>query len=331
MNRLLQRKIKLFVSITLLLILSASLSFAAGRTSFPVLMELVDARALGLGGALLTENKWAGGTMLNPACAAGAEKGINASYASHMIDMWSGRFTISHLVRNRITLGGYITTFNYGTFDATELNIGKTGATFHAAENAFVCYAAGKYNEQIALGGAIKYLWGTISSYNASGVAMDIGLTYDPDWHKLKLAAVLRNFGKQLTSYGKDIDPLPTEVALGSSLELEHLPLTISAALMLANEGEGEWDLELIPGNPGLSFGLGGEFAIPTKIDVKPLQLRIGYRSRGVDLRVGQNNDLLAGASCGIGIPYRAYTFEYTFATMGALGNIHRFGLSGTI
>ena len=330
-NRSLLSDMKYIFLIVLMLSAFAQLSFAAGRTCFPVLMELTDPRALALGGALITENGWSEGALLNPASAAGSQRMIGISYASHMVDMWSGRLTLSELIKGKYTVGGYITTFDYGDFEASETGVGATDETFRAGEYVFVGYGAGRFNKNFAWGGAVKFIWGTIDPYDASGMAVDIGMTYDPNWQDLKLGGVLRNWGKQFSSYGKETDPLPTELTLGVSSKLKHLPLTLSTALIFTRESEGEWEVEFLPGNPGLSFGIGGEFEVYSELLDDSIQLRIGYRSRGEGLRVGQQNDLLAGTSLGIGIPIRKYKFEYAYATMGALGSIHRFGISGAL
>ncbi len=322
-----------FRSVFVLLLVSAlaQQSFAAGGTSFPVLMELTDPRALALGGAPLSENEWSEGALLNPACAADGRRMISVSYASHMMDMWSGRLALSESVKDRYTLGIYITTFDYGDNDVSEIGVGATGATFQASENVFVGYCAGRFNRMFAWGGAVKFIWGTIDPYDASGVAVDIGLTCEPGWQGVNLGLVLRNWGEQFSGYGDGTDPLPTELSVGLSSKLRHLPLTLNTALMFGREGEGEWEAEFLPGKPGFSFGLGGEFSIYSELLNDSFQLRIGYRSRGEGLRVGQQNDLLAGTSFGIGIPIRRYKFNYAYATMGALGTVHRFGISGSL
>ena len=294
-------------------------------------MELTDARTLALGGALITETSWHEGALLNPACAAGSVRAANASYARHMVDMWSGRVSVAHPVMAKYTVGGYLTTFNFGDIDVTEINTGATGESFQAYENIFVAYGAGFYGDNLSWGGAFKYFWGSIDAYSASGVAIDLGITYDPGWYDLKIGAVLRNLGTEFSGYGDEKDPLPTQLALGVTRRLLHLPLTVSSVILLDRQYEGTWDADFLPGNPGFSFGLGGQFEFPTKLDEKPLKLLVGYRSRGVDLRVGQQNDLLAGTSFGLEIPYRVYRFEYAFCTMGALGGIHRIGISGTL
>ena len=324
---------RILLSVCMLLLLNVPLTtlLAAGQAAFPVLMEPVDPRALALGGALLSETEWVGGVLLNPASAAGSSRSLGATYASHMVDMWSGRIVFSEMVYDMYTVGGYLTTFNYGELDVSEIGYGKTGEKFRSSENVFVGFGAGRINERIAWGGAVKFIWGTIDPYDASGLAVDFGLTFDSDWQDLKFGWIVRNWGKQLNGYGSEKDRLPTETAFGITRQLEHLPLTLSTAFILGHNDEGDWNIDFLPGEPGFYFAVGGEFAVYSELLKDEFNLRIGYRSRGEGLRVGQENDLLAGISLGIGIPIKRYTFEYAYATLGALGSIHRFGISGVL
>ena len=63
---------------------------------------------------------------------------------------------------------------------------------------------------------------------------------------------------------------------------------------------------------------MGGEFTISENFF-----LRWGYNSRGSEEKVGAGSDRLAGISLGLGIKYKTYRFDYSFATYGAMGGMH--------
>lgn len=319
-----------FKTAIILLLAIVSIGQSAGLTAFPILMTLTEPRSLALGGALISETGWTQGTILNPASAADGGYVVSASYASHMVDMWSGQFTGSFPIMDEYTIGGYLKTFNYGDFDRTVLDNESVSGSFNASENILTLFAAGRLGERLSWGGAVKFIWGAIDKDKASGMAADLGLTYNPDWQRVRLGLVLRNMGTQFSSYGSDTYPLPTELAFGASRKLQHLPMTVNAVLILSREGEGDIKAEFLPGNPGLSFGVSGEMELAADFLDEPLYLRFGYRSSGSGLKVGYQNDMIAGTSYGIGIPIKSYRFDYTFVMMGALGNVHRFGISGT-
>ncbi|MCF7809627.1 PorV/PorQ family protein [bacterium] len=321
---------RLLTVLTLVIFISAA-GFCAGITSFPITVSLNETRALALGGAVITETGWSQGAMFNPATAADGGRSFSACYANHLVDQWNGGFNVSYPLFEKYTVGGYLTTFDHGEFDRTNLDEIPTEETFGASENLAAVFFAGKYKENLSYGGALKFIWGEIDTDKSSGYAVDLGITYDPNWERVKLGLAVRNLGKQISAYGSDTYPLPTETLIGLSQKLKYLPLTISTVMILSREDEGDYNGDFLPGSPGLSFGFGGEFAVQINVIKDPLQLRFGYRSRAEGLRVGYHNDMLAGTSYGIGIPLQNFNFDYTFVFMGALGSIHRFGLTGKL
>jgi hypothetical protein len=329
MDKLMFRTLVKIILLTAVLI--GSKTYCAGTTSFPITVSVDETRALALGGAVITETGWSQGALLNPAAAADGGRSVSACYARHLFDQWNGRFTMSYPLLEKFTVGGYLTTFNHGEFDRTNLDEIPTGETFGASESLVAAYFAGKFKDYFSFGGAVKFMWGEIDNYRSSGYAVDLGITYDPNWERVKLGLSVRNIGKQISAYGSDTYPLPTETLIGLSQKLKYLPLTISTVMILSRKGEGDYNGDFLPGSPGLSFGLGGEFDVQISVIKDPLQLRFGYRSRAEGLRVGYHNDMLAGTSYGIGIPLQNFTFDYTFVFMGALGSIHRFGISGKL
>jgi len=320
-----------FSIIPILIILITVTGFCTGTTSFPIMVSLDEARALALGGAVITETGWSSGALLNPATAADDGQSVSACYARHLVDQWNGRLNISYPLLDKYIVGGYLTTFNHGEFDRTNLDEIPTGETFGASENLLAVYFAGKYRDNLSYGVATKVIWGEIYTERAYGLAIDFGATFNPEWENVKIGISVRNLGKQINAYGSDTYPLPTEALLGLSKQLNHLPLTVNTILVFSHEGEGDYKADYLPGSPGLSFGIGGEFDVPWNFMLAPLQLRFGYRSRAEGLRVGYHNDMLAGTSYGVGIPFGNFRFDYTFAFMGALGDIHRFGISGRL
>jgi len=318
--------------ITALLIFSSWLTVptpcqAAGETAFPILRELTEPRVLGLGGATISDTAWSGGAPVNPASVTGARRSGAICYGRQMLDIWSGQVSAAFPVRS-FTVGGWISTFDYGSFDETASGLGKVG-TFSAAEHIVGGFLAGKLGDALKWGGSMKLAWGTIKDANASAGAVDLGMVWDTGWNRLRLGAAVRNWGKQWNSYGRDRFPLPSEALIGGSRELRYLPLTLNAVLALSRRSEGTWNADFLPGKLGVFVSGGGELRIATNAGNQLAALRIGYRSLREGLRVGNSDDMLAGLSFGVGIPFRSFRFDYAFAAMGTLGNLHRFGFMG--
>lgn len=318
--------------------LPISASIASGGTVFPVLMELMEPRLLALGGAAVSDTCMAGGSIINPACAAGSHRSVSTAFARHMMDLWSGSISVNFPIQNAdiswiqdLSVGGYLNTFDYGEFDETIAGEGNTGRHFSAAEHVLALYMSGRSGRYLGWGLAAKYVWGSIDDAKAAGRALDLGVTVNPHWERLRFGVALRNFGTQTDSYGAESYPMPTELVIGGSKRLLHLPLDLHGAVIFGRRGEGEWDFEFLNGKPGVSFAGGGEFTVQPEGVRKPFFLRIGYRSRGKDLRVGHRLDTLAGFSFGLGFEFRILGINYAYAPMGALGDVHRFGISGSI
>jgi len=216
---------------------------------------------------------------------------------------------------------------DYGDFAETGLSVGATGNTFHAADFLFSGTVGWKYNDQTLVGGTVKYAYSVIGDYSGAAAAVDLGVAYDPRWKDIKLGMTVRNLGKQTDKFGSSSFPLPTEIVIGGSRRLQHMPLTLNVAAQFAGAGEGDYELSFLPSKPTVSFSVGGEFAIKPVGAKNPLHLRLGYQSRADALHVGYQNDLIAGFSLGFGMVVSKFNIDYVYAPMGAVGDVHRFGI----
>jgi len=309
----------------------SSTAFSAGRSGFPVAKTLMNARSLALGGASISIQGWGSGANLNPASAAGYKNDVSVSYANHTLDLWSGQIFMSVEIAPKITTGIFLSTFDFGDFEVSESGIGPTGETFAAGEYILSGYFAGKMTANIDLGISAKYLWGRIKDESASAMAFDIGAIWTTGWENVIIAIVGRNVGVQLNSYGSEDGTLPTELLIGGSRKIEHLPLTIYSVLIASRTGEEDWTADFLPSSPGIGFGVGGEFAVVSEGKSQPMMIRMGYRSRAQGLQMGHPLDLIAGFTFGVGFNIKKFNIDYTYAPMGALGDLHRFSLETNI
>jgi len=241
--------------------------------------------------------------------------------------MWSGSLIYVHPFLEKFTGGVVLDHLNYGDFDETDVSWGKSGRIFNAGDYLFTGTLGWQWNEQTQLGGSLKYAYGFVGEDDASAFAVDLGIVHSLDWQDLRLGLVARNLGSQTDRYGSETFDLPTEIVVGGSRKLNHLPLTINVATQFVYSGEGEYELDFLPSEPSMSFSVGGEFEIKPAGAKNPVNLRIGYQSKADQLRVGFENDMIGGFSAGIGFIVSAFTIDYAFAPMGGLGDIHRFGI----
>ena len=306
-------------------------AFSAGRAGFPVAKTLMNARSLALGGACVSIQGWGSGANLNPASAVGITNDVSVSYANHTLDLWSGLIFMSAEITPNLTSGIFLSTFDYGEFDVSESGPGPTGETFSAGEYILSGFVARKMTSDIDLGISAKYLWGSIQDESASAMALDIGVIWITGWENINIALVGRNIGVQFNSYGSEDGIMPTELLIGGSRKIEHLPLTIYSVLTASKTGEEDWTADFLPGSPGIGFGVGGEFAVSSDGKSVPMMIRMGYRSRGQGLQMGHPLDVIAGFTFGFGFNIKNFNVDYTYAPMGALGDLHRFSLETNI
>jgi hypothetical protein len=150
-----------------------------------------------------------------------------------------------------------------------------------------------------------------IDNYSASAVAADIGAMYVIPDQQLIFALALSNLGTSISAFVDEKDPLPMQVRAGLSKRLAHLPLLIGFNLYKYNDEP--W-----------YFALGGEFTLTPNVF-----LRLGYDSFGRDLDVDSSKDTLAGAAIGLGFLWKNIGFDYSYSSLGALGALNRFTVSG--
>lgn len=300
------------------------------RSGFPLMMETVDSRLISLGGAALTEPGNSGSTLNNPAMLFNSRENASATFSRLPLEIWNGNLSLIQHWR-QVDCGVVFQTNNFGNMNESVSGQGLTGKTFTASENLLGLAVAGDLLGYGSWGVGAKIDWQNIDGHHLAAFGLDAGVTIDPRWERVKIGVSIRNMGSELGSNKDHSTPTPTESSLAVSKKLAHLPLTIYAASHLRRSGEGDWDVDFLPGEPGLAFGAGGEFElIPGGAD-KPIFLRFGYRSIGQGLRVGNSADTFAGLTFGLGLSIRTLTFDYAFAPMGALGQIHRMGVSKVI
>ncbi|MBM3327967.1 MAG: PorV/PorQ family protein [Calditrichaeota bacterium] len=316
--------------IALVLASGMNAAMAAGRTGFPLLAIPVNARAAALAGAPVAAPGKVLLTDCNPANLATGERLATAAYGTHPAAIWSGRLHYQQPLRYG-TAALFLKSLDYGSIEESQRDLGPTGRTLAAAEYHYGVSWAGELYPRLYGGLTAGMISGRLAEADAAGYAFDAGLVYDLQWEDVVLGAAMVNLGRQWDGYGTGTDPLPTELRLGGSKKLQHLPLTLHLTTLMRARGEGEWRAGMLPGEPDLAFAAGGEFEITPSGGGKPLYLRIGYGSQGRDQRVGHRRDTLSGFTFGFGIGFGPTSLDYAILSLGALGSVQRFGFAFTL
>lgn len=119
----------------------------------------------------------------------------------------------------------------YGTFIAAD-ETGTITGTFSAGESVIqLCYSR-PINKLFTAGISAKPVFSRIETYNSWGIAFDAGLFYRNHDKLLSAGLVIRNFGKQITSYSDaQTESLHPDLQIGISKKLNHAPFRFSLTI----------------------------------------------------------------------------------------------------
>lgn len=142
-------------------------------------------------------------------------KVANLQYAYHS-DKWN------------TTFGGGVQNVNYGKFDAyndQEMYLGEV----HANDMVVNLSASRSYKERWRYGATVKYAHSVLADRSAGALLTDVGVTYVDTANKLTIGIVARNIGFMTKRYNplNTAEPLPFDLNIGITKELENLPLKV--------------------------------------------------------------------------------------------------------
>jgi hypothetical protein len=232
--------------------------------------------------------------------------------------------------------GIHVLALNYGEFDeTTEQAQGRTGRTF----NAYSVTVGGSYaqymNENLSIGGTIKFVYEKIENTSASGLAFDVGTLYETPFDQIKFGVSVTNVGTKMQIRGNglitscDLD----EGSEGNSdtdcnLSTQEYDLPLMLRVGLAWDAFQTDDIRATltidgnnPSNNVQSFSIGGEVSLMNDL----VQLRGGIPY------IGQG-DRIETFNAGIGIKYQVDStlglgFNYAYHGYEYLGDVNKLSL----
>ncbi len=309
-----------------IIMLCYSVSYAqTGLSSgFEFLNTDFSPRTSAMGTAFITMRGDLNGISVNPAGLAYIkDRQFFFNYSDYLLDINGGQAGYSTEVPYLKRVGLAITYMDYGQFDETDQYAVSTGKTFSAYDFALTLSQAGDLDPHFSYGVSAKYVYSKIERYSASALALDFGLIYAAPFEQdLYFAATLLNVGWNISYYDKIREPLPTSFNIGFSKKLAHLPLEVSLNLQNLNQRADRWYDRL------KRFSAGGEFSLS-----RYLHLRIGYsNAQHQSLQINSaSQSSFGGVSGGLSIFWKEFRIDYSYSNFSDLGNVHRFGFSGSI
>ncbi len=285
-----------------------------GQSVYQFLDLDASAREASLGGSALARTNDPSAFYYNPALSVSSKnRAATFGFLKHVLDINGGYVFSTFQLPKAGYFGVGVGYLNYGSFPKTD-DAGNQYGTFSAGDAVLTLNYANYLAKDFSYGVNLKGIYSSIDTYNSSAIAMDFGLYYDFPDNLMGIGFSVVNAGQQLSYYDGLKEPLPFDVRLGVSKQLEHLPLILNFAFQRL-------------GDPALnltdrlrSFVVGGEFLLSDNFHV-----RIGYNNlEHQQMKIGLSSGI-EGLSFGMGLEFFGYGFDYSYSSWGAkIGGLHR-------
>lgn len=244
----------------------------------------------------------------------------------------------------KTTFGLGIQYLNYGQFEGTDIYGNQLG-DIHAVDYSVNLSASRRYLTHWRYGATLKIAHSMLADESALALLADVGLVYEDTVNLWSFGIVAKNMGITLKKYAADLpeEPLPFDLQIGISKQLQHLPLRI----FVVGHHLYQWDIRY--NNPAdinntSIFGsadsnakeksyfadklfrhinIGAELLI-----AKRLTFSVGYNHlhRG-ELGLAEEKGL-AGFSFGLGLNLNKFHIYYAHSYLATAGAFDQFGLN---
>jgi hypothetical protein len=298
-------------SIAAVLMLSLALSATAGTAGFAFLSVPAGARSVAMGGAFTAVRGDPMSLYWNPAGIVFVpSQQITTTYTSYMMDMQAG-FAGYVSPGDGDAIGVSLNYFYSGSMPRTTMaNPTGTGEEFSSSSIA----AAGTYGRtitpDITAGVSGRFVYSTIDTYNANGFLVDLGLYYvPPAVQDLTVGLAVRNAGIQTKAFYAENDPMPTEVAVGGSMDFMDGNLLVAA---------------------DASYPFQGDFNVALGVEYTPVEMfsiRAGGNLHDKNAADEAGGGFVDAMAFGAGARWEQFSLDYAYKPFADLGNAHRISL----
>jgi hypothetical protein len=286
-----------------------------GQNTYDFLRLDSSPRASALAGAYVAVNNDPNIIFYNPAGITDIENiPISFSFLKHLADINSVSLASTFNIEGVGKFASAIQYINYGNFKERD-EAGNEIGTFNPSDLALTITYGNRFKKNITYGASIKLINSSIASNSSFGIAGDLGMQYLLPEYGWNFGLSLLNMGSQITYYNEISEDLPFSVQLGATKKLERMPLQLFFALTRLND-EDRFKF----------FNVGAEFTMS-----KVIKLRFGYDNiKREEYKVAASSGL-GGFSFGLGIDVKGYNVDYAFSSLGAIGAMHRIGITASI
>lgn len=175
-------------------------------------------------------------------------------------------------------------------------------------------------NERLHIGAQMKFLYSSYESYSAFALGVDVGMNYYDEATGNSFSATVTNLGGQFKAlYEERSEKLPTQLNLGWTHELQHLPFCVS----VTGYRLFDWEDDFVDGKGTIQSYKPAEQVLNHLIfglewtATDHFWLAASYNYRNQRRFIGQGG-LLRGVGLGAGVSYRQLAFQIAYASMHA-------------
>ena len=219
------------ITISFLIIMTSFFTFSvtagqsSGEAGYQLLRTYSGARPSAMGGAFISFSGDIHAVYFNPAGLAEMKGRIaSATYLNHILDFQSGFIAYALPLKKLGNLAVSLNYMNYGEIDERDIEGNKLG-TFSAGSFYLTSALGRKINNNLMVGGSLKFIHSSIDNYNSSAMALDLGAIYHvPFIDDFSVGLGVFNLGTALSAFVDTKDPLPLNIVFGFSKKLAHLP-----------------------------------------------------------------------------------------------------------
>lgn len=254
-------------------------------------------------------------------------EGIKIGYASYA----------HHFDSLATTFSGTVQYVDYGSFRRTD-EVGNEIGDFRAGEYVVQLGAGRAIDSLFSIGANVKLITSSYETYSSTAFALDLGGVFHKPSKGVTVAALLRNIGRQTSTFTNRREDLPFEVQVGVTYKFRHAPFRLG--LML--EQLQQWDLTYEDPNAQVQIDPTTGQPIEKKVTnakkallhtvpsaevllSRNFMLRVAYNFRRREELVIPDKPSAVGLSFGLGLKVSKLHLSYGFS------QLHLAGISNTI
>jgi hypothetical protein len=313
-----------------------------GNSSFEFVNTDFSSRSIAMGGSLISiyDNDISIAQTVPSILNNSMDNKIGFNFIDYFSDIKMVSFDFSKSINNIVCMSLGFSSIDYGEFQRTN-EIGEQQSTFSASDQIFSLGIGRLLMQNLSFGVNLKFLNSNYDSYSSYALSSNVSSTYFNNDKTFTTTLLLKNIGKQISSFSSVKEYIPFEIQFGLSKKLEHLPFRYSIVLQHLNRydisndyslnsftnndtGEIELQQESIAKTLLRHIVIGGEL----NLFKENFFVRGGFDfQRRFDLTIDSYSGMV-GFSFGIGINVSKVKFSYSRSSYHLSGNLNTFSIN---